>query len=100
MDLSYDLIKVLAFLQRLGFSRVCKERWKFSAACGLVTPTMGLAKLNFDGSCVRDKDKAGFGGVIRDPSGLSLVSFAGSLPECSAIEAESFALWRGMQETR
>lgn len=63
-----------------------------------VPPPSGLLKLNFDRSCKREIDYAGYGGVITNELGNTLISFAGLLPNGSVIEAELFALWRGILE--
>lgn len=54
--------------------------------------------MNFYGSYLRDFDRTGYGGCLRDCSGSSVLSFAGLLASCSSNEAELCALWRGIQE--
>lgn len=62
-------------------------------------PTEGHLKLNFDGSCISYIGKAGYGGVICNDVGFTVLSFAGPLvPNGSVNEAELFALWRGIIE--
>lgn len=58
-------------------------------------PGLGLLKLNFDGSCVRELDPTGFGGVIQNSSRQTLISFIGPLPNGFVLNVELFALWRG-----
>lgn len=61
-------------------------------------PPTRLLKLNFDGSCKREEGLAGYGGLISNNSGLSLLSFAGPIQHGTVIEAELFALWRSIME--
>lgn len=58
-------------------------------------PRLGLLKLNFDGNCVQELDLAGYGDVIRNISGESMISFAGPFPNGSVLEVELYSLWRG-----
>lgn len=43
-------------------------------------PELGILKLNFNRSCVCDLGLAGYGGIIRNGSGDTLISFVGPLP--------------------
>lgn len=75
---------------------MCKESCKSYTTSGLVSPNQGPLKLNFDGTCARECDLVGFSGMIREQLELLLVSFVGRLQGCFAIEAEFFALCRGV----
>lgn len=61
-------------------------------------PPVGLLKLNFDGSCMSEVGRAGYGGAISNELGNILRYFAGPLPNGTVIEEELFALWRGILE--
>lgn len=60
--------------------------------------SVGLLKLNFDGSCRCEAGLAGYGGVNRNDSGSTMLSFTGRFPNGFVIEVELFALWRGILE--
>ncbi|XP_058185614.1 uncharacterized protein LOC131302837 [Rhododendron vialii] len=59
-------------------------------------PLAGEIKLNTDGSFYNPK-KSGFGGVFRDSSGSWILGFYGKAESSSSLEAEIWALYRGLQ---
>lgn len=62
-------------------------------------PDVGLLKLNFDSNCMREVGFAGYGGVIQNDLGFTVLSFAGPILNGSVIEVELFTLWRGILES-
>ena len=64
-----------------------------------LSPSVGLLKLNFDGSFVQP-NQGGIGGVIRDCSGNVLRSFSGPVYCLDANEAKVYALLVGCCELR
>ena len=55
-------------------------------------PNAGFLKLNFDGSARGNPGLIGIGGIIRDSSGSSLLSFSSPSGFCSVNEVELLAL--------
>lgn len=62
------------------------------------SPSPRKLRLNFDGSCIQDCQLVGFRLVIRDHYGSSISSYTGPLHGCSALEAELYSLWQGVQK--
>lgn len=60
-------------------------------------PSMGLIKVNVDGSVSSIGGKAGCGGVIRDHDGRWKGGFMASIGVCSIDEAEAWAVWHGLR---
>lgn len=69
------------------------DRWRFQAC--------GKLKMNTDGSVTGSLKvfggRAGFGGVIRDESGLWIMGFYGRLADCSSSVAEIMGIYHGLQ---
>ncbi|KAF5932569.1 hypothetical protein HYC85_028740 [Camellia sinensis] len=59
-------------------------------------PPPGKLKLNTDGSSKGDPSDGGFGGLIRDERGMWLCGYFGKLTNCTCIEVEIWALYRGL----
>ncbi|CAL5378534.1 unnamed protein product [Camellia sinensis] len=57
---------------------------------------MSKLKMNTDGSTKGDPGKGGFGGLIRDERGIWLISYYGKLDVCTSLEAEFWAIYRGL----
>ncbi|GMP65273.1 hypothetical protein CsSME_00026140 [Camellia sinensis var. sinensis] len=53
-------------------------------------------KLNVDGCSKGDPGQAGYGGLLRDDTGLWLWGFYGKLGHCYSLEAELWAIYRGL----
>ncbi|GMP59729.1 hypothetical protein CsSME_00022890 [Camellia sinensis var. sinensis] len=53
-------------------------------------------KLNIGGSTKGDPGEGGFGGLIRDERGMWLVGYYGKLGVCTSLEAELWAIYRGL----
>lgn len=58
---------------------------------------LGRFKLNFDGSYDYFNNSAGIGGIVRDPYGNMLSSFAGEVSASRPLEAELLALHKGLE---
>ncbi|KAF5933818.1 hypothetical protein HYC85_029989 [Camellia sinensis] len=59
-------------------------------------PPPSKLKMNTDGSSKGDPGDGGFGGLIRDERGMWLCGYFGKLTNCTCIEAEILALYRGL----
>lgn len=59
-------------------------------------PILGVLKLNVDGSARGNLGLTGIGGIIRDSSGSSLLSFSGLSGFCLVNEAKLLALRMGL----
>lgn len=59
-------------------------------------PASDILKHNFDGNCVCELGLAGYGGVIRNDSGDTLLSYAGPLSNGLMLDVELYASWRGV----
>ncbi|CAL5427260.1 unnamed protein product [Camellia sinensis] len=60
------------------------------------SPCFRNFKMNTDGSASGDPRDGGFGGLINDEKGIWIYSFYGKLTNCSCIEAEIWAIYRGL----
>ncbi|KAE8660119.1 hypothetical protein F3Y22_tig00116958pilonHSYRG00105 [Hibiscus syriacus] len=60
------------------------------------SPPKGFLKVNVDGALVKDWDKGGIGGLIRDGSGLVLGSFSEKVGGGPPLLAELLAINRGL----
>jgi len=59
-------------------------------------PMIGWVKVNVDGA-LTTTGMAGCGGIIRDHAGNWVAGFTCNLGSCSVIEAEQWAVYRGLQ---
>ncbi|CAL5437935.1 unnamed protein product [Camellia sinensis] len=59
-------------------------------------PTAGKPKLNADGYSKGDPGQAGYGELLRDETGTWLLGYYGTLGHCSSLEAEIWAIYRGL----
>ncbi|GMQ08371.1 hypothetical protein CsSME_00052119 [Camellia sinensis var. sinensis] len=53
-------------------------------------------KLNVDGCSKGDPGQAGYGGLLRDETGIWIWGFYGKLGHCTSLEAELWAIYRGL----
>ncbi|GMP61060.1 hypothetical protein CsSME_00023673 [Camellia sinensis var. sinensis] len=53
-------------------------------------------KLNVDGCSKGDPGQAGYGGLLQDETGIWIWGFYGKLGHCSSLEAELWAIYRGL----
>ncbi|XP_028100952.1 uncharacterized protein LOC114300280 [Camellia sinensis] len=89
---------------------VCNTEWRLQFQKGevrnlprtyfdhspLIVYTEGNLKMNTDGNARGDPGDGGFGGLIRDEKGIWICGFYGKLTKCSCIEAEIWAIYRGL----
>ncbi|CAL5362434.1 unnamed protein product [Camellia sinensis] len=59
-------------------------------------PPAGKLKLNVDGCSKGDPGQAGYGGLLRDETGIWIWGFYGKLGHCTSLEAELWAIYRGL----
>ncbi|KAF5931536.1 hypothetical protein HYC85_027707 [Camellia sinensis] len=59
-------------------------------------PPPGWLKMNVDGSLAGNPGMAVIGGLIRDHSGMWVMGFCQKVGWASAIKAEIWALWQGI----
>lgn len=59
-------------------------------------PIAGTLKLNTDGCSKGDPGQAGYGGLLRDEASTWVWGYYGYLGHCSAVEAELWAIYRGL----
>lgn len=58
-------------------------------------PPSGTLKMNIDG-CYRIAKPGGFGGLIRDEKGAWICGFYGRLENCTSLETELWAMYKGL----
>ncbi|CAL5355341.1 unnamed protein product [Camellia sinensis] len=89
---------------------LCNEEWRtmfpeasvcvlprtYSDHSPLVVYTQGKLKLNVDGCSKGDPGQAGYGGLLRDETSLWVWGFYGKFGHCSSLEAELWAIYRGL----
>lgn len=63
-------------------------------------PPLDRLKLNFDGSYIRDKNRGGIGGAIRDHDGVTIHNYLGPVSAFDANEAEIYSLLIGCRELK
>lgn len=63
-------------------------------------PLSGVLKLNFDGSFIKEGQRGGYGGVIRDSSGEILCSYFGPINCVDSNGVDIFAMLMGCRELR
>ncbi|GMP90230.1 hypothetical protein CsSME_00041449 [Camellia sinensis var. sinensis] len=62
--------------------------WRFSVP--------GTLKLNVDGCSKGNPGQAGYGGLLQDETGTWIWGYYGNLGHCSGVEAELWAIYRGL----
>ncbi|XP_028112975.1 uncharacterized protein LOC114311106 [Camellia sinensis] len=62
----------------------------------LLVYTQGTLKLNTDGCSKGDPGQAGYGGLLRDDTGIWIWGYYGNLGHCTCLEAEIWAIYRGL----
>lgn len=61
----------------------------------LWNPPIGVLKLNFDGSFIKDVRRGGYGGLIRESRGHTLCSYFGPVIVAESNEVEVYAMLEG-----
>lgn len=63
-------------------------------------PPLGVLKLNFDGSYIREEHRVGFGCVIRDHDGTVIRSYSGQIGTTNTNEEEISSMLIGCRELK